>query len=560
MPLFEIANAQPSFQNTLCSLRLQRVPCAWKSLYKLKNVNLNVGRVEFRRSRLLIKAVATLEPKQLAANEDKCMGSKNSDLDLSPNPPGMQSESSKEESTELDEREKLRRMRISKANKGNTPWNKGRKHSSQTLQRIRERTRLAMQNPKVRMKLVNLGHAQTKETRLKIGVGVKMGWVRRRERQTTQDTCLFEWRNLIAEASMQGYVGEEELQWNSYKVLDEQLKEEWLESVEQRKKIPRTQASRRAPKSLEQRRKIAEAISAKWNDPEYRERVCAALAKYHGTESGTERKPRKRPNDGTQATGRSPTKKKANDISLNSENKVLNQQAGLKRSKYPIYKDPLVRSKLEMIKNIRAQRAADETKQAEAIARARLLIAEAEKAAKALEVAASKSPIAQASLTESRKLIAEAIESLESIDKQQITKSSVASTEKETGAAFEVPIQSDMSQVNGHNSSASNDYKFSDDFSSFSLQKLVNGDQELKLTNSNGCASSPFCFSNQIMLSGSTNRLKGTEQGQSSEDKTDPSPTVVGMESIKEEKPSRLVTVTKKWIRGKLIEVVEETQ
>lgn len=32
-------------------------------------------------------------------------------------------------SGELDEKEKLRRNRISKANKGNTPWNKGKKHS-----------------------------------------------------------------------------------------------------------------------------------------------------------------------------------------------------------------------------------------------------------------------------------------------------------------------------------------------------------------------------------------------------------------------------------------------
>lgn len=32
-------------------------------------------------------------------------------------------------SSELDDREKLRRSRISKANKGNVPWNKGRKHS-----------------------------------------------------------------------------------------------------------------------------------------------------------------------------------------------------------------------------------------------------------------------------------------------------------------------------------------------------------------------------------------------------------------------------------------------
>ncbi|WVZ62290.1 hypothetical protein U9M48_012054 [Paspalum notatum var. saurae] len=55
-----------------------------------------------------------------------------------------------EEGEDVDERERLRRMRISQANKGNTPWNKGRKHSPETLQRIRERTRIAMQDPKVK--------------------------------------------------------------------------------------------------------------------------------------------------------------------------------------------------------------------------------------------------------------------------------------------------------------------------------------------------------------------------------------------------------------------------
>lgn len=82
-----------------------------------------------------------------------------------------------------------------------------------------------------------------------------------------QETCCIEWQNLIAEASRQGYVDQEELQWNSYETMNEQLKQEWLASIEQRKQTTRIPGGRRAPKSLEQRRKIAEAISAKWADP-----------------------------------------------------------------------------------------------------------------------------------------------------------------------------------------------------------------------------------------------------------------------------------------------------
>lgn len=94
-----------------------------------------------------------------------------------------------------------------------------------------------------------------------------MGWERRREKLMLQETCHFEWMNLIAEASRKGYLGEEELRWDSYKILDEQLTKEWLESVEQRKSMPRPKGSNRAPKSPEQRKKIAEAIAAKWADP-----------------------------------------------------------------------------------------------------------------------------------------------------------------------------------------------------------------------------------------------------------------------------------------------------
>ncbi|KAL7233315.1 hypothetical protein ACSBR1_017028 [Camellia fascicularis] len=280
---------------------------------------------------------------------------------------------------------------------------------------LQAKNKISLTQPmQVKMKLVNLGHAQSEETRMKIGNGVRMGWERRREKLKLQETCYFEWQNLIAEASRKGFVGEEEKQWDSYKILDEQLKQEWLECVEQRRKMARPKGSKRAPKSLEQRRKISEAISSKWADPAYRDRVCTALNKYHGTPVGAERKPKRRPSSERQPRTQNPTKKKANDTDNSTGNVTESQKRRTRlRSNMPLFKDPLASSKLEMIKNIRAERAAAENKKTEAIERAKLLIAEAEKAAKALEAAASKSPLAQASLIETRNLIAKAIQSIE---------------------------------------------------------------------------------------------------------------------------------------------------
>lgn len=83
----------------------------------------------------MIRAVATLEKgptKNTQSNEEqnnfggvrmgKYSGSSNSAVAEQPS----------EDDMELNDREKLRRMRISKANKGNIPWNKGRKHSPGT--------------------------------------------------------------------------------------------------------------------------------------------------------------------------------------------------------------------------------------------------------------------------------------------------------------------------------------------------------------------------------------------------------------------------------------------
>ncbi|KAL6854328.1 hypothetical protein ACP4OV_019231 [Aristida adscensionis] len=368
-----------------------------------------------------------------------------------------------EREEDLDERERLRRMRISQANKGNTPWNKGRKHSPETLQRIRERTRIAMQDPKVKKKLMNLGHAQSAvdnlvvghlnihvtessvgsgfgwescrpgfeprlqhlslyvgqvndETRIKISQGVRRGWSLRLQRLMVQDGCFVEWRDMIADAARMGFAGGVAFQWNSYKILTEQLRQEWLENLQKRRSMPRPSGNRRAPKTPEQRRKIAEAIAAKWLDQEYRDRVCSGIANYHGTSSGP-RRPRKPRSPREPGVKRETTKKKPIQARAVRLEDTHGKAATIKRKKSATpYKDPLAVEKLEMITKIRAQRAAIVIEKKEAIKRARSLIAEAEKAANALESAAATSPYAQASLIAARKLVTEARVSLECVD------------------------------------------------------------------------------------------------------------------------------------------------
>ncbi|KAK9734370.1 hypothetical protein RND81_04G135300 [Saponaria officinalis] len=435
MPFLDIAIAHSSVQKHLGCTRVHlfinsNIPnysllqheerWAWFRKSVQNSKNLKFGFVHFKKScpGFLVRAVATLEPKYLVQIKDSAVESNALSSTAEAVSKVVQPESSNDDSEEIEERERLRRLRISKANSGNTPWNKGRKHSPETLQRIKERTRLAMQSPKVRMKLAMMGHAQSPETREKIAIGVRMGWQKRREMLRLQETCLFDWQNLIAEAARGGFKDEVELQWDSYNILSMQLQQEWLDSIEARKLVPKPKGSKRAPKSDEQRRKIAEAIAAKWADPEYRSRVCSGLAKYHGIPEGGERKARKKKQSGEDSSNT--TNRKRSEKERSAENR-RSLQPKLKKRNVPKYKDPLAMTKLEMLKNIRAQRVASDPMKIQALERAKLLIAEARKAAKALEVAAMRSPVARASLIEAQKLIAEATQSIESIENGELS-------------------------------------------------------------------------------------------------------------------------------------------
>lgn len=97
--------------------------------------------------------------------------------------------------------------------------------------------------------------------------------------------------------------------------------------------------------------------------------------KYHSITDGAERKPKKKLSGSTQPRRKSLTTKKFSntDNSSSTDTKNPTERKRSRRHNAPLYKDPMASSKLEMIKNIRAQRAAAESKKTEDIERARLV-------------------------------------------------------------------------------------------------------------------------------------------------------------------------------------------
>ncbi|KAK4773965.1 hypothetical protein SAY87_028984 [Trapa incisa] len=318
------------------------------------------------------------------------------------------------------------------------------------------------------------------------------------------------------------------MDWNSYGILDEQLEKEWLDGIQLRKR-PRPKGVKRAPMTLEHRRRITEAIVAKWADPDYRERVFSGMAKYHGTDDQSERKPGRRTSSEMMSDMLTTWKKKT-DLAESASNKCSIKQSTVWISNKSPYYDPLANSKLKMIQKIRSQRKASESEIAKAVERTSLLIAQAEKAAKALKFVAARSTAAQASLLQTIKLIAEAVELIKAVEARDISSS-------EGGTGFFSPDvyekikcsleeQNQGSTVSGSHSLVSiDDINF--DLGILTLQNVLN----LK---------GQFTSSGSGELNMPSNGPRGSAH------------------SDQEETTPRLVRI-KKWVRGRYVEVVEES-
>ncbi|XP_028785567.1 uncharacterized protein LOC114741459 isoform X1 [Neltuma alba] len=125
-------------------------------------------------------------------------------------------------------RERIRRTKIGLANKGKVPWNKGRKHTAETRERIKQRTLEALRDPKVRNKMSEHPRTHSDQSKAKISSSLKRVWQKRLKSKRLKEQFYLSWAESIANGAREGGIDQEELDWNSYDKIKQQLERHQL--------------------------------------------------------------------------------------------------------------------------------------------------------------------------------------------------------------------------------------------------------------------------------------------------------------------------------------------
>ncbi|KAI4356148.1 hypothetical protein L6164_000194 [Bauhinia variegata] len=141
----------------------------------------------------------------------------------------------------LSKKERNRRRKIGLANKGRVPWNKGRKHTAETRARIRQRTLEALRDPKVRKRMAEHPRPHSDHVKEKISSSLRHVWQERLKPKQLKEQFMLFWALSLANAARKGGIGQEELDWDSYDKIKQQLAHQELLRAK-KKKIKKNRA------------------------------------------------------------------------------------------------------------------------------------------------------------------------------------------------------------------------------------------------------------------------------------------------------------------------------
>ncbi|KAK6132496.1 hypothetical protein DH2020_033796 [Rehmannia glutinosa] len=160
-----------------------------------------------------------------------------------------------------DDKEIQRRVKIGHRNKGKVPWNKGRKHSEETRERIRRRTKEALKDPKVRKKMSEAPRVLSDQTKVKICASLTSLWEKRLKWKRSREKFLQSWAESITKAAKLGGSDQQELDWDSYDKLKREIALQQIHQTAEKakaKEMARIQAQRAAEAKAEKMARLAE--------------------------------------------------------------------------------------------------------------------------------------------------------------------------------------------------------------------------------------------------------------------------------------------------------------
>ncbi|XP_062170270.1 uncharacterized protein LOC133875992 isoform X2 [Alnus glutinosa] len=154
------------------------------------------------------------------------------------------------EETIEDHKERQRRRKIGLANKGRVPWNKGKKHSAESRERIKRRTIEALRDPKVRKKMSEHPRPHSVHIKAKISSSVRRVWQERLKLKRLRERFVSSWAESIAKAAKKGGPDQQELEWGSYDKIKQQMALQQLRWVVDNKAKAKRMAKARAEKLI----------------------------------------------------------------------------------------------------------------------------------------------------------------------------------------------------------------------------------------------------------------------------------------------------------------------
>ncbi|KAK1583234.1 hypothetical protein Q3G72_022034 [Acer saccharum] len=180
------------------------------------------------------------------------------------------------------QKEMERRRKIGSANKGRVPWNKGIKHTAETRVRIKQRTVEALRNAKVRMKMAEHPRFHSDESKARIGSTLRHVWRKRLRWKQQGENFILSWSKSIAKAAKDGWTDQQELNWDSYEKLEQemtvqqlQLAADKVKAKEMAKKIREKAALKRAEEVAMAKAQKMARLSQKRKDQEEKAKAKA---------------------------------------------------------------------------------------------------------------------------------------------------------------------------------------------------------------------------------------------------------------------------------------------